>query len=437
MFVTPQRVDLEFGDWSSMEAVRDGLIRRHVAHASERSPFYRRLFAERGMDPRDVRTAADLSALPFTRKEDLAAHGPDFLCVARSKVVDFCLTSGTTAKPVVFMQTASDLSRLGYNEEVSFRAAGVTENDTALIAAALDRCFMAGLAYFLGLTRLGATTIRAGSSSVPVVAELVRNYSPTVLVGVPTLLLAIAERLANEGFEPARAGVKRLVCIGEPLRKPDFSLAPLGRRLKDLWQAELYSTYSSTELATTFSECEKGLGGHAHPDLVHVEIVDEEGNPVRPGQPGEVVVTPLQVEGMPLLRYRTGDIATLYDEPCPCGRNSPRLGPILGRKSQVLKYKGTTVFPPAIFAVLQEMHEIRGYYLEVTDRFQLSDQIRVVVGVDGGGLTPRAVADRIASSVRVRPEVVFDTPENVARRINQTGKRKAVTFFDLREASRD
>lgn len=437
MFVTPSRADLEFGNWTSMVAVRDDLIRRHVSYAAERSPFYRRLFAEHGIDPRDVRTAADLTKLPFTRKEDLAAHGPEFLCVDRSKVVDFCLTSGTTAKPVVFMQTASDMNRLGYNEEVSFRAAGVTENDTALIAAAMDRCFMAGLAYFLGLTRLSATVIRAGSSSVPVVAELVRNYSPTVIVGVPTLLLTIAERLAQEGFDPAAAGVKRLVCIGEPLRKPDFSLAPLGQRLEEIWQAKLYSTYSSTELATTFSECEKGLGGHTHPDLVHVEIVDDEGNPVEPGLPGEVVVTPLQVEGMPLLRYRTGDIAALYDAPCPCGRNSPRLGPILGRKSQVLKYKGTTVFPPAIFAVLQEMREVRGYYIEVTNRFQLSDQIKVVVGVEDGELTPRIVAERIASSVRVKPEVVFDTPENVARKINQPGKRKAVTFFDLREASRD
>lgn len=437
MFMTPPHLELEFGSWSSMEAVRDDLIRRHVAFLADKSPFYRRMFEEHRIDPRKVRTALDLAGLPFTGKEDLAAHGPDFLCVERSQVVDLCLTSGTTAKPVVLMQTASDLNRLGYNEEVSFRAAGVTEDDTALIAAAMDRCFMAGLAYFLGLTRLGAATIRAGSSSIPVVAELVRVHRPSVIVGVPTMLLAIAERLIQEGFDPAEAEVRRLVCIGEPLRNQDFSLAPLGRRLEEIWHARLFSTYASTELATTFSECEAGLGGHVHADLVHVEIVDDEGNPVEPGLPGEVVVTPLQVEGMPLLRYRTGDIATLHAEPCPCGRNSPRLGPILGRKSQVLKFKGTTVFPPAIFAVLQEMREVRGFYIEVTDRFQLSDQIRVVVGVDGGEITPRAVAERIASSVRVKPEVVFDTPENVARRTIQPGKRKPVTFFDLREGSRD
>ncbi|MFO7596599.1 MAG: AMP-binding protein [Desulfocurvibacter africanus] len=437
MFVTPPSLNIEYGSWTSMEAIRDDLIRRHVAYAAERSPFYRRLFAEHGIAPRDVRTAADLAMLPFTRKEDLAAHGPEFLCVERSKVVDLCLTSGTTSKPVVLMQTAADLDRLGYNEEISFRSTGLTENDTVLNAAAMDRCFMAGLAYFLGLVRLGATVIRAGSSSVPVVAELVRNYAPTAIVGVPTLLLAIAERLRQDGFDPAQSGVKRLVCIGEPLRLSDFTIAPLGKRLQDIWQARLYSTYASTELATAFCDCDVGQGGHAHPDLVHVEILDEEGKPVPPGQPGEVVVTPLQVEGMPLVRYRTGDIAALHDDPCPCGRNSPRLGPILGRKSQVLKYKGTTVYPPAIFSVLQEMRGVRGYYIEVTDRFQLSDNIKVVVGVEGDELTPRMVAEKIASSVRVKPEVVFDTPDNVANKIAQPGKRKPVTFFDLREGSSD
>ena len=112
----------------------------------------------------------------------------------------------------------------------------------------------------------------------------------------------------------------------------------------------MLGTYASTEMATSFADCTFGTGGHLLPDLMVVEIVDDAGPPLPPGEPGEVVATPLQVSGMPLVRFRTGDIATLHAAPCPCGRTSPRLGPVIGRKSQMLKVKGTTVYPPAIFA---------------------------------------------------------------------------------------
>ena len=115
-------------------------------------------------------------------------------------------------------QTRSDLERVGYNEEISFRAAGVTAADRVLIAAAIDRCFMAGLAYFIGLTRIGATVIRGGSSSVAMLEELAVQYRPTAMVGVPTLLLVLADRLRERGIAPESLGVRRLICIGEPVR---------------------------------------------------------------------------------------------------------------------------------------------------------------------------------------------------------------------------
>jgi phenylacetate-CoA ligase len=164
-----------------------------------------------------------------------------------------------------------------------------------------------------------------------------------------------------------------------------------------------------------------------------VEIVDEAGRPLPPGVPGEVVATPLQVAGMPLVRFRTGDVATLHAARCACGRTSPRLGPVLGRKSQMLKVKGTTVYPPAIFAVLQELPGVQGYYVEVRDTFELSDRVTVTVGAAAGALTPAFVADRIAVRTRVKPEVVIATPEEVVARTVRADKRKPITFFDLRE----
>lgn len=419
-----------------MGAAQDDLLRRHVRYLAERSPWYRRVFAENGINPNAIKTATGLAAVPFTTKADLERAGDEFLCVTPEEVVDLCLTSGTTGRPVAVPQTRQDLERLGYNEESAFRSAGVTPGDRALIACASDRCFMAGLAYFLGLTRLGATAIRGGSGSIPVLVELVRRYRPTVIVGVPSFLVALAEKLREEGVDPSEMGVEKLVCIGEPVRSADLSLSALGERLSTLWAAKVFGTYASTEMATTFCDCTEGRGGHLQPDLMVLEIVDDEGRPVPPGQPGEVVATPLQVTGMPLLRFRTGDIAALHHGPCACGRNTPRLGPVLGRKAQMLKYHGTTVYPPAILEVLQEMELVQGYYIEVYDEFDLSDRIRVVVGTSDASVSASVVAGKIAARTRVKPEVVLATPEDVLQKTVTAEKRKPVTIFDYRKSGR-
>lgn len=412
--------------------LQDELLRRHIRYCAANSPFYRAAFQRLAIDPREIQGVADLVRLPFTEKSELEKGHADFLAVPGEQIVDVCLTSGTTAKPVVMLQSAADLERLAYNEELSFRGAGFSAQDRVLVAAAVDRCFMAGLAYFLGLTRLGATVIRGGSSSVSLLVELIRNCRPTALVGVPSLLLAVGERLREEGAYPASLGISRMVCIGEPIRRQDLGLSPLGERLAELWKCALFGTYASTELATSFTDCPAGLGGHLHPELMVVEIIGEDGAPVPPGGCGEVVATPLGVTGMPLVRFRTGDLATLHTGPCPCGSTTPRLGPVLGRKSQMLKYRGTTVYPPAIGAVLQEMPGIRGHYIEVGGEFALSDRIKVVVGSCDAGVTAEAVAERIAAAVRVRPEVAVVTPEEIAAKTVREDKRKPVTFFDYR-----
>lgn len=432
MFNGPIMPDLEFQSVEDMAEVQDKILAEHVRFLSQNSPFYRRLFKSIQLKPEDIRSVGDLAKIPPTTKADLEKYNLDFLCLPEEEIVDICLTSGTTGIPVAMYQSRSDLERLGYNEEISFRAAGLTAKDRVMIAAAIDRCFMAGLAYFLGLNRIGSTVIRAGSSSIPVMMELAQAYRPTAIVGVPSLLLTLGERLKAEGIDPAGLGVKRLICIGEPVRTQDFSLSVLGQRLFDLWRTDVFGTYASTEMATAFGDCEKGRGGHVHPDLIVVELLDEAGQKVALGQPGEVVVTPLQVTGMPLLRFRTGDVAVFHEEPCPCGRKAPRLGPILGRKCQLLKYRGTSVYPPAIFSVLQEIQGIRNFYIEVHDHFDLSDHIRVVVGTEEPELSAAIIAEKIAAKVRVKPEVVLALPKEVAAKVLQENKRKPITFFDHR-----
>jgi phenylacetate-CoA ligase len=430
------RIDhtIEFQSIESIEQFNEQLLRDHVQYCYERSPYYHRLFEKSGVKPEYIKAKEDLHLLPLTVKEDLEKYAEDFLCVSERDVVDMCQTSGTTGKPLILQQTASDLERVGYNEVISFRAAGMTENDRVMIACALGRCFMAGLAYFEGVRRIGATAVRTGSGNPAILIQSILLYRPSVIVCVPSQALLMAEAIQQSGQDPAQLGVRLLVCIGEQIRTVDLEYSKLGDRLRKIWNCDIVGTYASTEMATSFTECCHGRGGHFHPELITVEIVDENNQLVPPGQPGEVIATPLQVTGMPLLRFCTGDIAAYYTEPCLCGRNTYRLGPIIGRKQQKMKIRGTTVYPGAIFSVLQGIPQVKNYYLEVYGDYELSDSVRVVVGTDDvHRLSADSIAEKIRGYIRVKLEVIVETAANVAARTIQEGKRKGVTFFDYRK----
>jgi len=428
-----QGLDIPYRPRDQIAAFSEDLLRRHLRYCFEHSPYYRQRFQASGIAPDDLRAMDDLRLFPLTTKEDLEQNGEALLAVPPSQIVDACQTSGTTGKPVIMYQTAEDLARLGYNEEISFRMAGMTQDDRVLIACALGRCFMAGLAYFEGVRRIGAMAIRAGAESPAMLAESVLIYRPTVIVAVPSTALAVARTLRERGCAPETLGVRICIAIGEPVRRADLYLNALGSQVAAQWDAQVLSTYASTEIATSFPDCTAGNGGHVHPDLVVVELLDDNGEPVPPGCPGEVVATPLQVTGMPLVRLRTGDIATLHDGPCPCGRNTPRLGPVMGRKQHMLKIHGTTVYPPAVHDVLHEIPGVCNYFLEVFSEHDLSDRLRVTVGLAPEcRLTIGDIAEHIRSRIRLKPEVRALPVEEVERFTLKDGRRKPIRFFDCR-----
>lgn len=408
------------------------LLADHLQYLQRCSPYYQRLFAARGFSPDQLTALDQLQALPLTGKSELATYNRDFLAVGEDEVVDICVTSGTTGEPVTLWQTETDLQRLAENERQAFVAAGITRHQRVLIGAALDRGFMAGLAYFLGLREIGATIIRAGSSSLEFLAETIQRQRPEVLVGVPSLFLALARHLQHNGIDCATLGVDKLICIGEPVRNPDLSLSPLGTSLAEYWSAQVLGTYASTEIATAFADCVQGCGGHLLPELALLEIIDEGGNLLAAGQVGEVVVTPLGVSGAPLLRYRTGDMAVLFDQPCACGRQTPRLGPILGRREQMLKCRGTSLFPATIAHALHSIAAIQGHYIEVYPEHDLADEVKVVVGCTDPRLTPAEISARIAALTRVKLAVSICSPAEIIRKTVCPDRRKPVTFFDYR-----
>lgn len=431
MKVWDYRGEVEFASPGEQHRIQESLLREHLTHMAAHSPYYRTLLGGLGVVP-DRATLADLADLPLTDKTTLGRHAKAFLAVPMNRVVDIVLSSGTTGQSTAIMYTESDLRRLAYNEEISFAGCAVTADDVVLLTCTIDRCFIAGLAYYSGARSLGAAVIRNGLCSVESHSEIIRRLKPTVLVGVPTFLVKLGEFLQAAGFDPAAVGVLRLICIGEPLRDRDLALLKVGERLEQLWGAPPYSTYASSETITSFCECTARQGGHLHPELAIVEIVADDGTVLPPGAVGEVVTTPLAIEGMPLLRFQTGDMSFLIDGPCICGRNSPRLGPILGRKAQMIKYRGTTLYPNAIYAALEDIPEVSEYYVVASSDFDLADQIEVHVAVRDAACTAAVISAQLQARLRVLPRVVIDDAEAVRRQVYAGHSRKPIRFVDER-----
>jgi phenylacetate-CoA ligase len=424
---------LEFSRPDEIAKVQEELLRRHVDHVAASSPYYRTLFKEQRIDPAGI-TMGTLNRVPLTDKTALGQHNDDFLAVPRSAIVDMVLSSGTTGRPTTMMYTEKDLQRLAYNEEISFVSCGLTQDDVVLLTCTIDRCFIAGLAYFSGVRSLGAAAIRNGLSSFESHLEIIQRLKPTAIVGVPTFLLKLGQFIQLQDLDPRMTGVRRLICIGEPIRDRSLAFLKAGEDLEAVWGAKVYSTYASSETITSFCECTAQQGGHLHPDLAIVEIVNEQGEELPAGEIGEVVVTPLGIEGMPLLRFKTGDMSFLIDGPCVCGRYSPRLGPIVGRKKQMIKFRGTTLYPNSIYAVLDSMPGISEYYVTATSDYDLSDIVRVSVALKDGSCTAGAIMDKLQAHLRVRPEVVIDSEENVRKQVYSGNSRKLIRFIDKRKS---
>lgn len=429
--------DIEFASAAEIAAFQDARLRDAVAYLAAHSPFYQRMFAEHSINPADIRTVADLTKLPFTDKSDLQLHNDDFLCVDRSRIVDYITTSGTSGDPVTFACSDADLDRLALNEMKSFRGAGLRPGNIVQLMTTLDKRFMAGMAYFLGLRRLGASVIRVGNGIPQLQWDTIQRIHPDTIMCVPSFILRLLDYADANGIDYHRSSVRRIIGIGEGLRNPDFTLNLLGQRITQRWpEVSLFATYSSTEMGATFSECQHGCGGHLHPELVITEIIGDDNRPVAEGCTGEVVVTTLGVEAMPLLRFRTGDLAARHTEPCRCGRNSYRLSPIVGRKNNMIKFKGTTLYPPALFDVLDNTPYVGLYQVVVSQTQSGTDHISVKISLKDTPLNSsdaiKDLKDRFRSRIRVAPDITIHDADSLQKAILPPELRKPVKFLDLR-----
>ena len=426
---------IQFLSREEIRAYQEKRMAEILDYVSKKSPFYSKLFSDNHIDISKIRSLDDLSCIPVTTKPDLQSRNQDFVCVPPSEIVDYPTTSGTLGDPVTFAETESDLEHLAYNEFLSFSTAGCTRDDIIQLMVTIDRRFMAGLAYFLGARKLGMGSVRVGNGIPELQWDTIRRIHPTVGMSVPSFLIKVIDFAESHGIDYRASSLRKCVCIGEALRDPKtFELNTLGQVIHEKWpELELYTTYASTEMQHSFTDCRYFNGGHLQPDLLIVEFLDDNDRPVPEGEAGEVTITTLGVTGMPLVRFKTGDMVYHYDEPCRCGRNTVRVSSVVGRKRQMIKFKGTTLYPPALFDILDNIPEVKNYVVEVGTSSIGTDDVLVHVGtLNPSERFEKEIKDIFRAKVRVAPSVIFHEPEEVARMIYPPMSRKPVKFIDNR-----
>lgn len=345
-----------------------------------RVPFYRQAMDRARVKPGEIRSLEDLQRLPFITKQDLRDNYPfGLLAVPRSEITRVHVSSGTTGKPTVVAYTQEDVA--GWSEVMarSLMATGVTR-DSVIHNAYGYGLFTGGLGIHYGGELIGATVIPVSGGNTRRQVMLLKDLGATVLTCTPSYALHLAEVMAEEGVRKEELSLRVGVFGAEPWS--ERMRLDIERRLG----LSAYDIYGLSEITGpgVACECEEKNGLHIWEDYFLPEIIDPEtGEVLPPGTQGELVFTTLNKRGMPLIRYRTRDISVLYDEPCPCGRTSVRMGKVVGRSDDMLIIRGVNVFPSQIEHVLLGIGYTEPQYLLVVDRERSLDQLEVWVEVSG------------------------------------------------------
>jgi phenylacetate-CoA ligase len=410
------------------KALKDLLV-----YMQRRSPFYKRLFDKHHINIHNVASVRDLCFLPTTSRADLQNSNWQFLCMPESAVSEYVTTASVTDRSATIALTARDIHRLAYSARQALSHTGGKTGSVYQLMLTLDQQIMSGLATYMGIRQLGATVVRIGKNAPQEQWDAMLRLQPDTAIAIPSFLLKLAEWAEDHGIDIRNSPVQKAICIDESIRGGDFELNLLGERIHSNWPLTFYSAYTATEIQTLFIECEAGMGMHHIPDLSVVEILNDHGNVLAAGEYGEVAITTLGVQGMPLLRYRTGDICAYYDSPCICGRHSRRLSPILARKQQMINYRGTTICPTTILNILNEASSINAYVVEVfTNDMQLDDICIHINTINSEATCENELRYVMGARLPELPPLRFHSKEMLPTLSSRNGA-KAGKFVDRRE----
>jgi phenylacetate-CoA ligase len=414
---------------SELTALQRDRLRDVVARVYARVPFYRAAFDRAGVRPEQVRSLDDLRRLPFTRKADLREHYPfGMFAVPLEQAVRVHASSGTTGKPTVVGYTRGDL---GVWAEVCARclaASGARPGDVFHNAYGYG-LFTGGLGMHYGAELIGLVVVPVSGGNTERQLLLLQDFRPRVIACTPSYMLTLAEAAAARGIDPQGLALRAAVLGAEPWTEA------MRRQIERALPLKAVNIYGLSEVIGpgVSNECvEAQRGSHVFEDHFLVEALDpESGDPVAAGEVGELVFTTLTKEALPVVRYRSGDLASLDPSPCVCGRTHVRMSLVVGRTDDMLVVRGINVFPSQVEAVVVQFAELSPHYQLVVSRERTLDSLEVRVEAapgaadslrdfDGAAATPAAalrerIAERLRGVLGIVARVTLAAPGSLPR----------------------
>ncbi|CAO3425005.1 phenylacetate--CoA ligase family protein [Azospirillum endophyticum] len=414
-------------DWRQLQL---DLLKDHLRHAYEGSPYYRAAFDAQGVSPADLRTLDDLRRFPFLDKATIRdrqiAVPPfgDLVAVPEREIVYISASSGSTGVPTASPFTARDFDEWIDYEARQFWSSGLRPADR--YAHALNFSLFVGGPCVLGAQKLGALSIHAGTLPSERLLAMLGQFQATALWTTPSYAWHLGETAQREGIDPARdLAVRRLFVAGEP----GGSIPETRERIEALWGADVYDYYGLSDIfGSCAGMCVEKDGLHWAEDHILVEVLDPETRePVAEGGRGELVLTTLRKRARPIIRFRTGDIVSVTSEPCRCGRTSLRLKGVHGRLDDMLIVKGVNLFPGDVEAVVRQDPALTGEYRLVLDRVERLDRLTVEVEhTQGFNGDPEDLRGRLRRQLKaatgVGAEIALLAPGTLPRAVHKANR---------------
>ncbi len=407
-----------------------------VHRVYEKVPFYKTAFDEKGIIPSDITSIDDISKLAFTKKTDLRDNYPfNMFAVPMSEIIEIHASSGTTGNPTVVAYTRKDIKLWSEVMARTLAAVGTTKDDIVQNAYGYG-LFTGGLGVHYGALEIGAAVIPMSSGGTKRQLKLMGDFGSTIITCTPSYAVFMAEEAISAGIDPTKFRLKAGIYGAEPWT------SGMRKEIEARWDLKALDIYGLSEIIGpgVAIECEEGQDGlHLFSDHFYPEIMRPDGDEVvSTGESGELVITTLTKEGIPLIRYRTGDIVTLTEEQCPhCGRTSPRMSKVKGRTDDMLIIRGINVFPSQIENVLLAIEEAEPHYLLVVDRVGSLDQLEVQIEVHEKIFSDEIkVLENLSKKIQREIESTLNLIVNVKLVEPRTIERsmgKAVRVIDNRE----
>jgi phenylacetate-CoA ligase len=380
-----------------LELVQEKKLKDLVNYVYQHSEFYKKRFDDHGVKPEDIKSLDDLQKLPFTYKSDLRDTYPTgMFCVPNEQLVRFHVSSGTTGKPTVVGYTQNDIDVWTTSLARAMTSIGVGRGDIMQIGYGYG-LFTGGLGAHYGAEEVGATVLPASSGNTDRQIELIQDLGSTVIACTPSYFLFMNEVSNSLGVSIKDDTTLRIGIFGaEPWSEEMRS------RIEELTGIKAYDIYGTSELSgPLFTECQYQDGIHIWADQFLIEVIDPEtGEQLAEGKRGELVITTLAKEALPLIRYRIGDITVINKQPCECGRTHPRIMRVLGRADDMLIVRGINVFPGQVESVLMQIPEVGEHFMIIVDRVNELDIMKVQIEI-----TDEAFSDKINDMILLEKKV--------------------------------